>query len=162
MQSSYNYKQLQAYQQARLNVGKAQQVVLLYDGMIRFLQQAHTAYQTNDIASRCDALTKAITIVMGLQSCLDMENYPEISATLYDYYETLYVRMYGLQQGINEEEYESLITDVKQMRDAWVATEEASPPVTSPVAAIEVKEESFMPSTMSQHYSSSENVVYSA
>jgi flagellar protein FliS len=121
---SYHYKQLQAYQQARMHVGKAQQVVLLYDGIIRFLQQAQNAQQDGDIVERCTILNKAITIVVGLQSCLDMENYPEISATLYDYYDMLYIRMQAFQQGASAEEYSILIDEVKQMRDAWAATDE--------------------------------------
>jgi flagellar secretion chaperone FliS len=120
---SYHYKQLQAYQQARMHVGKAQQVILLYDGMIRFLQQAQNAEHMRDIGQRFTVVNKAMSIVMGLQSCLDMENYPEISAMLYDYYETLYIRMNALHHGASEEDYTSLIADIKQMRDAWASTE---------------------------------------
>ena len=118
----YNQQKFQAYKQASHNVGKGKQIVMLYDGVFRFVQQAKSAHENKNIAERFNLLQKAINVIMGLQGSLDMQNYPEISSSLYDYYETIYIRLNNLIKG-DSEEYDSLNDDLKAMRDAWIAAD---------------------------------------
>jgi flagellar secretion chaperone FliS len=119
----YNQQKFQAYKQASHNVDKGKQIVMLYDGVIRFVQQAKSAHASKNIAERFNLLQKAINVIMGLQGSLDIQNYPEISSSLYDYYETVYIRLNNLIKG-DSEEYDSLSDDLKIMRDAWIAADD--------------------------------------
>ncbi len=125
--------QFQAYQQASHNVGKGQQIIMLYDGVIRFVQQAKSAHENVEIERRFNMLQKAINVVMGLQSSLDMQNYPDISASLYDYYETIYIGLNGLIKG-ESSAYDAMIDDLKQMRNSWVSADESQFEAAPPVA----------------------------
>jgi flagellar biosynthetic protein FliS len=63
----------QAYAAATQTVAGTRQVVMLYDGAIRFVQQAKEAIRERRIEDRYNLLMKASGIVSGLQNCLDFE-----------------------------------------------------------------------------------------
>ena len=76
----------QAYAAATQTVAKTKQVVMLYDGVIRFLQQAKEAISEKRIEDRYNLLIKASAIISGLQSCLDFEKGGDIAKVLYNFY----------------------------------------------------------------------------
>lgn len=118
-----NYQQLQAYQQASFNVGKGKQIVMLYDGMIRFAQQAKDLREKGEIAEHFNTMQKLINVIIGLQNSLDLQNYPEISTALYDYYDMLYIKTSNLLKHADLSQYDELVLEIKQMRDAWISAE---------------------------------------
>src|SRR5580765_4099172 len=59
-----------------------EQVVLLYDGAIRFMDVARDAIDRHDIPARRDALSRALAIVGELKSTLDMERGGEVAQSL--------------------------------------------------------------------------------
>ncbi len=129
-----NQYQFQAYQQASHNVGKGKQIIMLYDGVIRFVQQGESAHEKGEIEQRFNSLQKAMNIITGLQSSLDMQNYPEISTSLYDYYEMIYIKLNGLIKG-EKTNYDEVIGEIKKMRDAWVFADESQVVLNSNVAS---------------------------
>jgi flagellar secretion chaperone FliS len=118
-----NYQQLQAYQQASYNVGKGKQIVMLYDGMIRFVQQAKDLHEKGEIAEHFNVMQKLINVIMGLQSSLDLQNYPEISTALYDYYDMIYIKASNIMKHAEPLQYDELVAEIKQMRESWVLAE---------------------------------------
>jgi flagellar protein FliS len=118
-----NYQQFQAYQQASFNVGKGKQIVMLYDGMIRFAQQAKDLREKGEIAEHFNTMQKLINVIIGLQNSLDLQNYPEISTSLYDYYDMLYIKASNLLKHSDLAGYDEMVLEIKQMRDAWVVAE---------------------------------------
>lgn len=114
-------QQYQAYATATQTVPGTRQVVMLYDGVVRYLQQAREAMQGGRIEERYNLLIKASEIIFGLQSCLDFDNGGDIAKILHNFYSSADARIFALHRAGNPEEYDRIITDIRQMRDAWSA-----------------------------------------
>ncbi len=109
----------QAYSQAFSTVGKTRQVVMLYDGAIRFLKQAHEAMENNQIEQRFNLLVRASEIMLGLQSCLDFEQGGDVARVLYDFYSSVDSRILQLHRSNDTALCAELIKELKDMRDIW-------------------------------------------
>ena len=127
-----------AYNQATHTVSKTRQIVMLYDGMVRFLSQAKEAMAENRIEDRFNLLVKTANIVVGLQSSLDFEEGGEAASSLYDFYASLDARITDLHRSNDSAECDALIAEIREMRDLWKQIDENvtdSEPAHSPVAA---------------------------
>ena len=125
-----------AYSKATHTVGKTRQVVMLYDGMIRFLNQARDAIEKQDYERRFTSLSRASAIAVGLQSCLDFEAGAAAAQTLYDFYAAIDLRMAQLNRTNDVAECNKIIAELKQMREVWNAIDQGSAaPQPSPSAA---------------------------
>ncbi len=109
----------QAYHQAFHTVGKTRQVVMLYDGMIRFLKQAREAIAEKRIEDRFNLLVKASDVVLGLQASLDFEHGGQVARVLYDFYSSVDSRILTIQRTNDLGLCDELITELKEMREAW-------------------------------------------
>lgn len=118
MQSGYK-QQYQAYAAATQTVARTRQIVLLYDGVIRFVQQARTAIVEKRIEDRFNLLIKASDVIAGLQACLDFERGGEIAKVLYSFYSSVDGRIYSVHRTNSVETCDEVIAELKQMRDAW-------------------------------------------
>jgi flagellar protein FliS len=116
MATGQHYK---AYKHAAYTVAKTRQVVMLYDGAIRFLAQAKEAIETNDIERRYNTLTRASEIVSGLQACLYFEAGEQAAQALFDFYSTIDLRIMQLHRTQDLEVLQQVITDIKEMREVW-------------------------------------------
>lgn len=112
-------QQYNAYNLATQTVPKTRQVVMLYDGAIRFMKQARQAVEENRIEDRFNLLMKVSEVLIGLQGCLDFENGGEIAPILYDYYSSLDARILYVQRTNDLKILDSVIAELKQMRGAW-------------------------------------------
>lgn len=109
----------QAYAAARQTVAKTRQIVMLYDGAIRNMQQAADAIRGKRIEERYHLLLKASEIINGLQSCLDFENGGKVAALLYNFYSSIDLKIFSIHRTNSLETCDQVIADLKQMRDAW-------------------------------------------
>ncbi len=127
---------LKAYSKATHTVSKTRQVVMLYDGVIRFLQQAHDAMQQKEVEKRYHLLVKASNIILGLQSCLDFTQDKAIAQTLYDFYSSIDARILKLHRSNDASSCVQIISELKEMRNIWAAVDngEAAQPEASPPA----------------------------
>lgn len=136
----------QAYNQAMHTVGKTRQVVMLYDGAIRFMQQAKLAIEEKQIEARYKLLLRVSEIIMGLQSSLDFDQGGNIARVLYDYYSSLDVRLTRIQRTNDLALCDEVIEELKQMRGVWFDIDEkqgkdaaeVAAPVTQTVVAADV------------------------
>ncbi|MFM9891146.1 MAG: flagellar export chaperone FliS [Rickettsiales bacterium] len=126
-----------AYHQATHTVGKTRQVVMLYDGVIRFLQQAAEAMEQGQIETRYHKLTKATDVLGALQACLDFEVGGTAAQILHDFYSTIESKIHGLHRGADRAICLEIIEELKQMRDAWdkIDREGATPTAEAKSAA---------------------------
>lgn len=108
-----------AYSKANYTVSKTRQVVMLYDGAIRFMQQGVEAIEKKDFEARYNKFTRVSEILMGLQSCLDFEAGGQSAKILYDFYSSLDLRIFTLQRTNDLEECNAVIAQLKEMRDVW-------------------------------------------
>jgi flagellar protein FliS len=119
--SAYKTAQYQAYSVATRTAPKTRQIVMLYDGVIRFLRQAQTAITAGNFEERFKLLKRAADIVTGLQSSIDFDAGGEIAQTLNHYYTNLAVRIMGVNFHRQEggRLCDDIIDDLKQMREVW-------------------------------------------
>lgn len=110
-----------AYQNASQTVPKTRQVVMLYEGMVRFLQQAREASLAKQIDVRFNKLVKVSDIVVALQGSLDFENGGEPALVLYEFYSQIYNGITRAHRAKAEDvsEIDNLLEELKTMRDAW-------------------------------------------
>ncbi len=109
----------QAYAQATQTVAKTRQIVLLYDGAIRFVQQAKEAIEQRRIEDRYNLLIKASDVIGGLQGCLDFESGGTVARVLYQFYSSLDARIFSIHRTNSIDTCNEIIEDLKQMRDVW-------------------------------------------
>ncbi len=109
----------QAYSQAFSTVSKTKQIVMLYDGAIRFIKQSKVAIADDKIEERYNLLIKASDIITGLQGCLDFENGGEVATSLYDFYSSLDAKITSIHRTNSVEECDAVIAELKDMRIIW-------------------------------------------
>ncbi len=117
-----NFDRHKAYQQATHTVAKTRQVVMLYDGMIRFMNQAKEAIESGDIMrieERYQKLTKVTDIIAGLQSCLDTNAGQDVARVLYSFYASIERRVFNLHHAPDAAVCAQIITELKEMREVW-------------------------------------------
>jgi flagellar secretion chaperone FliS len=114
-----------AYSKATYTAPKLQQVVMLYDGTIRFVQQVREAIEKNDIETRFNKLVKAGDVIMALQASIDFDVNHEVAQILYDYYSQIDARIMAMHQHPTLEMCDGVIRDLREMRETWAAIERA-------------------------------------
>jgi flagellar protein FliS len=109
----------QAYAFATQTVAKTKQIVMLYDGAVRYLQQTKEAIREKRIEDRYNLLVKTGEIINGLQACLDFENGKEIARILYNFYSSVDSRLFAIHRSNSLETCDEIIAELKQMREVW-------------------------------------------
>ncbi|NDF11479.1 MAG: flagellar export chaperone FliS [Proteobacteria bacterium] len=115
-----------AYATAAQNASKTRQVVMLYDGVISMVQRAVEAIKEGQLEERYMLIDKARKIVCGLQTALDFDNAPDIAKLMYDYYESIDMRMIHVQSTNRADVLAQVEKELKIMRDAWKTIDEAA------------------------------------
>jgi flagellar protein FliS len=108
-----------AYSKAKETLPLTKQVVAVYDGAINALKQAQASNNKNDIESRYNLLNKALTLVVGLQTCLDFEKGGEIANILFSFYSTVESNIWTLHRQPSEDNFSTVIEMLSKMRDVW-------------------------------------------
>jgi flagellar protein FliS len=118
--SNKKLAQYQAYSAASRTVPKTQQVVMLYDGVIRFLRQAKEAMLEKRIEDRFNLLLRASQIIVGLRSSIDYTVGGDVAHTLERFYTGIDVRILSLNFNKDGADLcDGIIEDLKSMRDVW-------------------------------------------
>jgi flagellar protein FliS len=108
------YKQAQAR-----TAGPNDLIVMLYDGILRFVAEAITGVEAGDSAASGQKLSRALDIIAYLQAILRPDQAPELSATLdqtYLAWTTLLVRA-NLQRDV--ESMRAVRAQVVDLKSAW-------------------------------------------
>lgn len=129
--SSTQKQKYQAYAAATQTVAKTRQIVMLYEGTIRFVQQAKEAIREKRIEDRYHLLIKASAVIEGLQSCLDFEQGGDIAKVLYHFYASVDSRIFSIHRTNDMHVCDEIIADLKQMRDVWHEIDRTSNPVAA-------------------------------
>lgn len=112
-------QQYKAYATAKMTVGKVRQIVMLYDGVLRFVQQAVDAINKQDYETRYNILCKASEVISGLQNSLDFEQGGDIAHLLYDYYASIDARLLTVHRTNDIRTCEQVMKELRMMRGAW-------------------------------------------
>ncbi|MEO5821996.1 MAG: flagellar export chaperone FliS [Vicinamibacteraceae bacterium] len=94
-------------------------VVMLYDGALRFCDQAATAMDAGDMTTKAMAMSRAFAILAELQNTLNVKDGGELARQL----DALYAHMHDRLVDANIQRSSAPIRDVMKLltplRDAW-------------------------------------------
>ncbi|MDX1974765.1 MAG: flagellar export chaperone FliS [Rickettsiales bacterium] len=155
-QYSHQKHKYQAYASATQTVAKTKQIVMLYDGVVRFMQQAKEAMAAGRIEERYHLLIKVSSVLTGLQGALDFEKGGEVAKVLYSFYSSVDNRVFSLHRTNSIETCEEVIADLKQMRDVWFEIDQS----TNEAASAEMSEA--QEADMSTQETTKNNITLSA
>ncbi|PZP85687.1 MAG: flagellar export chaperone FliS [Azospirillum brasilense] len=117
-----------AYSRASHTVAKTRQVVMLYDGAIRFLSQAKEAMEKNEIERRYTTLLRATDIIVGLQACLDFDAGGNAANVLFEFYNSMEMRIMQLHRTNDVAACATIIAELKEMREVWNGIDQQAQP----------------------------------
>ncbi|GFR36144.1 flagellar export chaperone FliS [Thermobrachium celere] len=90
----YNSSALNIYQQNSVNTASKEKLLLmLYDGLVKFIRQAITSLEEKDLQKAHTNLVKAQNIILEFMSTLNMEVGGEIAKSLMALYDYMYRRL---------------------------------------------------------------------
>lgn len=94
-------------------------VMQMFDGAIQRIAQARGAMERNNIADKAELISKAISIIAGLEACLDHEKGGQISANLKELY--TYMNLSLTQANIDNDldKLDEIIHLLQEIRSAW-------------------------------------------
>ena len=98
---------------------KGRLVVMLYDGAIKFLNQALKAIETKDSVGKGQYISRAQDIIMELNSVLDMEAGGQITENLRDLYLFMwkYLNQANIQQ--DRQKIKKVIDLLAELNRGW-------------------------------------------
>ena len=93
--------------------------IALYDGIVRFMNQAIDAVEQNDADQRRAAVKRAMDIVMHLQVTLDRKQGGKPAEALTEFYTAMFALMLQGSQANSKQKFEQVIANVRNVREAW-------------------------------------------
>jgi len=115
----------------------ARLIVMLYDGAIRFINEAHSAMRQRDYETQNNKLQRAQKILAELISSLDFEKGGEIAENLFRLYTYMYNQLVEANIQDAPERLEHVIDLLSDLREAWDAiASEAEAQVRMPTAKV--------------------------
>jgi len=117
----------QSYAAATQHAAKAQQILMVYDGVIRYVQQTKDAIADKRIEDRYKYLSKASEIIMGLQAAIDFENGGTIARLLYEFYSSMDRRIATIHRSSSAKMCDEVMAELTKMRNAWYAMDNGAP-----------------------------------
>lgn len=94
-------------------------VVLLYDGAVRFLQQAVAALEEKKYAEKGRKINKAIAILCELNSALDMEAGGEVAVNLRKLYLFMHETLLKANFQKDTRKIQSVIRMLETLAEGW-------------------------------------------
>lgn len=129
-----------AYKAAHGTLSKTRQVVMLYEGAIKFISQGKQAIQEKRIEDRYNLIQRAADIISGLQDSLDFENGGDIAPMLHGFYSDVYLSLMDIHRNNDAAECDEVTAQLKEMLDIWRKIDKGefpgaeSAPASSPTA----------------------------
>lgn len=116
-------KNVEQYREQAINLSRPEEVVLmLYDGAIRFLNNAVMEYEEKKNAKdKARFIEKAVAIIDHLQSCLDMERGGEIATNLSRLYDYMLVTLTEANLKNDMEKIRQCKGLIETIREGWVS-----------------------------------------
>jgi flagellar protein FliS len=108
---------------AQQNAGDARQIIMLYDGVIKIINQARNAIEDNQIQIRYNLLEKAAAIINGLQTAINFELGGDIAKILDNYYSSIYAKIMLVQVNNDINLLIKVREEIITMRDSWLEVE---------------------------------------
>lgn len=115
-----SYPPLASYRKASEATSEINQLIMLYQGAINYIEQVKIAIERKDYESRFNLTNKASSIMLGLNACLEFgSKTDETAKALDEYYQTMDLRILMLNSNNSLAECDNIIRDLRVMLDAW-------------------------------------------
>lgn len=95
------------------------QIVMLYDGAIKFINMTATDIEKQDFTAKGEHSNRALDIINYLQSILDFEKGGEVAQTLDNLYRSITVLMLRASAELDPELMRKAANLLTPVRDAW-------------------------------------------
>lgn len=95
-------------------------IVMLYDGALRFMDQAQHAIASRDYFAQNQNLQKAQKIVSELMCCLDMQRGGEVAQNLLSLYTYVFNQLLEANVDDDPERIKRAAAILSQLRESWV------------------------------------------
>jgi flagellar protein FliS len=110
----------EAYQQTLVQSrSPLELVVMLYDGALRFLEQAAEAMDRRDMPAKAEALSRSFAILAELQNTLNVRDGGELARQLDALYAHMHDRLVDANVQRSSAPIREVIALLKPLRDAW-------------------------------------------
>lgn len=115
--------------QARINryedvyvttAGKERLIILAYDGIVKFINQAKMNIEKGDIAGKSDRIFKATAVIEELAASLNMEDGGEIAEKLYALYGYMLKQLLIANLKSDPQILDEVLLLLKTLYSAWV------------------------------------------
>ena len=103
---------------------KHQLIALLFDGLISSLVAAEHQLDHNNIRAKCDSISRACRILVGLQGSLDHEKGGEIARNLADLYAYAMRRLFKANIDNDKNIIIEVRTLLSEIQEAWATVPE--------------------------------------
>ena len=113
---------------ANAETNPLQQIIMLYDGAIKFLRLAAANIEADDLTAKAEHSNRALDIVSYLQSILDFEKGGDVAPTLDIFYITLSVQILNASAKLDSRKMEQAAESLIPVREAWVSQVSAARP----------------------------------
>jgi flagellar protein FliS len=127
---AYPARAAQAYLQTHVQSrSPLELVVMLYDGLLRFLGDAGSAIDAGDLPAKRDGISKALAVVSELQSTLNMEQGGTVAVSLDALYTYLNGRLLDATMQNDRAPLDESARLLRPLREAWaeIAKQEVAP-----------------------------------
>ena len=105
-----------------------QQIIMLYDGAIKFLRLAAADIVVGDLAAKAEHTNRAFDIITYLQSILDFERGGDVARALDLFYTSLMMQILKASAALESNKMEQAAELLQPVRDAWAAQVPAQSP----------------------------------
>lgn len=103
-----------------------QQIVMLYEGAIKFLRLAAFSIESRDIAAKAEQTDRALQIISYLQSILDFERGGDVAVSLNMLYTSVTQLTFSASARLDAAEMQRAADLLLPVRDAWVTNARAA------------------------------------
>lgn len=134
---SWNANAVSAYGRvANAETDPLRQVVMLYDGAIKFLRLAAADIESGDLVAKVEHTNRALDIISYLQSILDFERGGEVAPVLNLLYLSVNSEILRASAKLDSAQMHRAADLLAPVRDAWASNARAATPLsTSPALA---------------------------
>jgi flagellar secretion chaperone FliS len=111
---------LNQYRKTQVQTATPEQIlIMLYDGAIRFLNQAKVHIQNKDIEQSHINIVKAQRIITEFMSSLDMELGGDMARNLFNLYEYLHYRLVQANIKKDIEAVDEVLDHLRNLKSTW-------------------------------------------
>lgn len=116
----YSSNALNAYQQNSVNTAsKEKLLIMLYEGLVKFIKQAISALEENDLQKAHTNFIKAQNIILEFMATLNMEVGGELSKSLMALYDYMYRRLVEANTKKNIEIAKEILGFSEELKSAF-------------------------------------------